>query len=183
MGKIKEEFSYVLWMLEALLKSGMSFETAIKEVSSLEYLKISKIFRELLYDAKRMGMLNALKKLGKKNPRLFGKFVSEVSHALQTGNVSETLSLIVKSRLEDEKINAESYIKKIQFLSNAFLMIAVLVPTILFPFSGLFQAVQTFSGEAFEVSFLVQIFNLSLFASIMVLIIIVIYTKFLEVRS
>lgn len=175
-----DELHHALISIEVMLKSGMSFESAVQQIANSNYKSISIEFSRVIEEAKTIGMEGAMQHLVERNKKNeLGEVMLEVTQNLKTGNLAEIIEKISKNMQEKRKISNKGLIDKISGVGNIYLIFAAILPIIVVSAYGTFDILRDF--PFFEgISEFTVLIDFLLYFNLLALIFVLVYLKFIK---
>ncbi len=177
MVNTKEDLIYACRAMESLMKAGISFEAALKEIVMSDYGEVSTEFKVLMEEAKTIGLEKALENLGSRN-KSFKNFCQEMIQAVGIGNFAKTVRSIADSGFEELKTRYLAASKKVDFLLNVFAVLVFVVPISIMVVYSLFQSLATLPFDAAPIdSSMLNILNILFYVNVASIFALVAYSK------
>ncbi|MCW1296784.1 MAG: type II secretion system F family protein [Candidatus Parvarchaeota archaeon] len=174
-----DELHSALVAMDAMLKSGMSFESALQQIASSNYGNVSKEFSRALEEARTVGIGGAMQNLVDRNRKnVLGEVMFELVQNLGTGNLNVVIERMSKNMLEKKKVSNKGVVEKMYGAGNVYLVFAAILPICVISAYGAFDILKDFPFFEGIATFSILI-DLLLYFNLVALIAILIYVKIL----
>ncbi len=181
MADADKELLYALRAMSVLLGTGVGLESAMKHVADADYGEISAIFGQVLRESTEGGgyLSDSLRKAMQ---RTRSEGLKKAFNAMILGssgeiNLVESLEKLAEKETRNRQVAIEKYIEKISGITEIYLIMGILVPIMLVAMSFVNELSE--SAEGFEIPELMPKAMVTplLIGMLVVLAVMVIFTK------